>query len=159
LLFKNGRQMANTGRIVLTTDDASKLGIPKDRCEQYERVFAYRCCEKYKTAEYLAQLVACGTRDHWVAFYRYLYHYSEVDPILFMCIGASNAAEYTQKYTSQVHHSDRKMVQEFIDYLALRRRTFCRKQIISTMAKSLQNVCSRSSTFEHNRRTWTAPKG
>ena len=124
LLFKNGRQVANTGRTVLTTDDASKLGIPKDRCEQYERVFACRCCEKYKTPEYLAQLVACGTGDHWVAFYRYLYHYSEVDPIPFTCVGASNAAEYAQKYTTQVHHSEKKMVQEFIDYLITEKEDF-----------------------------------
>ena len=59
-----------------------------------------------------------------MAFYRYLYHYSEVDPTPFTCVGASNAAEYTQKYTTQVHHSERKMVQEFIDYLVTEKEDF-----------------------------------
>ena len=102
----------------------SKLGIPKDRCDQYERVFASRCCENYKTPEYIAQLVACGTREHWVAFYRYLYHYPEIDPTPFTCVGASNAAEYIQKYTTQVQYSEKKVVQEFLEYLVTEKEDF-----------------------------------
>ena len=124
LLFKNGRQVANTGRTVLTTDDVTKLGIPKDRCEQYERVFASRCCENFKTPEYIAQLVACGTREHWVAFYRYLFHYPETDPVPFTCVGASNAEEYLHKYTTQVQYSEKKVVQEFLEYLVAEKEDF-----------------------------------
>ena len=44
LLFKNDREVANTGRTVITTDDVSSMGVPMDKCEQYDRIFASRCC-------------------------------------------------------------------------------------------------------------------
>ena len=117
LHYEGTKEVSNTGRSVITIDDVNKIPFPKDKCEEYDRIFISRCSTAHKTEEYIAQLVECGTRAHMVALYRYLFHYLEVDPVPFTSVGTSNAVEYIKKYTTSVQYSDKLVVREFLSFI------------------------------------------